>query len=154
MTKDDPFGLENDKGRTRIRPVKRERSRPTASSNRAGGKLAATAPERLQQTRTGDNPLISAFSVLMGIAPELERATAPQNPDILRARLLENLTFSRDAAVNRGVPLARADQAAWFVAALLDDIALNTPWGSASGWPRQPLVTQIGITLWIAHELL
>ena len=30
---------------------------------------------------------------------------------------------------------------AWFVAALLDDIALNTPWGGQSDWPRQPLVT-------------
>ena len=42
-----------------------------------------------------------------------------------------------------GPPLARADGAAWLVAALLDDVALNTPWGGASGWPRQPLVVSL-----------
>jgi type VI secretion system protein ImpK len=41
------------------------------------------------------------------------------------------------------VPLARADQAAWAVAALIDDLALNTPWGGASAWPRQPLVSTL-----------
>jgi type VI secretion system protein ImpK len=98
---------------------------------------------RLRQARAGDNALVSAFSVLLGLAPELERATAPENPDVLRARFLENLTYSRDTAVSQGIPLARSDQGAWFVAALLDDVALNTPWGAHSGWPRQPLVTQI-----------
>ena len=29
------------------------------------------------------------------------------------------------------------------VAALLDDLALNTPWGGASAWPRQPLVVML-----------
>jgi type VI secretion system protein ImpK len=143
MTKDDPFGLENDAGRTRIRPVNRPRAAPT------GGPMRQTAPSteygagRLRQARAGDNALVSAFSVLLGLAPELERATAPENPDVLRARFLENLTYSRDSAVSQGIPLARADQGAWFVAALLDDVALNTPWGAHSGWPRQPLVTQI-----------
>jgi type VI secretion system protein ImpK len=41
------------------------------------------------------------------------------------------------------VPLDRADAAAWAVAALIDDLALNTPWGGASAWPRQPLVTTV-----------
>lgn len=143
MTKDDPFGLENDAGRTRIRPVNRPRAAPT------GGPMRQTAPStqygaaRLKQARAGDNPLVSAFSVLLGLAPELESASAPENPDVMRERFLENLTFSRDNAVTQGVQLARADQAAWFVAALLDDLVLNTPWGAHSGWPRQPLVTQI-----------
>jgi type VI secretion system protein ImpK len=39
-----------------------------------------------------------------------------------------------------GVPMTRANQAAWFVAARIDDIALNTPWGGHSSWPHQPLV--------------
>ena len=41
------------------------------------------------------------------------------------------------------MPLARADAGAWAVAALLDDLALNTPWGGASAWPRQPLVSTL-----------
>ncbi|TGS49535.1 type VI secretion system protein TssL, partial [bacterium M00.F.Ca.ET.179.01.1.1] len=76
-------------------------------------------------------------------APELESALAPENPEVMRTRLLDELVQARDAAVAAGSSLERADQAAWAVAALLDDLALNTPWGGASAWPRQPLVVML-----------
>ncbi|MEQ6250634.1 type IVB secretion system protein IcmH/DotU [Sulfitobacter sp. HNIBRBA3233] len=137
MSADDPFGLENDAGRTRIRPVRR--------ASQAAQAPAAAAPRGapIRTTRASDNPLVNAYAALLGLAPELERATAPENPDVLRTRLHDTLTQSRDAAVSAGVPLSRADQGAWFVAALLDDIALNTPWGGNSGWPRMPLVVSM-----------
>ena len=152
MSRDDPFGLENDAGRTRIRPVKKSRTtqQATAPAGSQGGfpgsfsgQPTPGASVRLREVRSNDNPLINAFSILLGMAPELERATAPENPDVLRERLLDNLTYARDGAVTAGVPLTRADQAAWFVAALLDDIAINTPWGGASGWPGMPLVVSL-----------
>ncbi|MGR3270604.1 type VI secretion system protein TssL [Thalassococcus profundi] len=136
MSADDPFGLENDAGRTRIRPVRRS-AQP--AQRQAGA--APVAPVRI--SRASDNPLVNAYAALLGMAPELERATAPDNPDVLRTRLLESLTHARDSAVSAGVPLSRADQGAWFVGALLDDIALNTPWGGHSGWPRMPLVVSM-----------
>jgi len=146
MTSDDPFGLENDAGRTRIRPVRKTGQSATQPTRPTGG--AAPAPSvapgaRLRGARASDNPLVNAFSPLLGLAPELERAHAPENPDILRERLQDNLTYARDNAVSSGVSLNRAEQATWFVAALLDDIALNTPWGGYSGWPRLPLVTAL-----------
>ena len=137
MSVDDPFGLENDAGRTRIRPVRRNASAPHP---------AASAPAQgapIRAGRASSNPLVNAYAALLGMAPELERATVPENPDVLRTRLHETLTQSRDSAVSAGVPLSRADQGAWFVAALLDDIALNTPWGGNSGWPRMPLVVSM-----------
>lgn len=163
MSRDDPFGLENDAGRTRIRPVKKNtqsqrQQQPIYGGGQSGGGSSAGqggfpggAPGqvsdygsvRLREARSNDNPLVNAFSILLGMAPELERATAPENPDVLRERLLDNLTYSRDGAVSSGVPLTRADQAAWFVAALLDDIAINTPWGGSSGWPGLPLVVSL-----------
>ncbi len=153
--KDDPFGLSNDAGRTRIRPVKGERTaQPTAQPGYAAppaynqpsynqpapGAPAGRGP-RVRHSRAHPNPLVSAFSALLEIAPELERAMPPANAETLRLRLQDNLIDARDGAVGMGVPLTRANQAAWFVAALLDDIALNTPWGGHSDWPRQPLVT-------------
>ncbi|MFD1343687.1 type IVB secretion system protein IcmH/DotU [Litorisediminicola beolgyonensis] len=135
MTSDDPFGLENDAGRTRIRPRRSTGGGPAA----ARPALVATGAP-LRDARASENPLVRAFAALLGMAPELERATAPDNPDVLRTRLQENLTYARDSAVSMGVPLTRADQGAWFVGALLDDVAINTPWGGHSGWPRLPLV--------------
>lgn len=133
---DDPFGLDQDAGRTRIRPRSSgARPRPTPA------RIATGAP--VHDVRANDNPLVASFASLLGLAPELERATQPENPDLLWARLLETLTVSRDAAVSKGVPLSRADQATWFVGALLDDIAINTPWGGGSAWPRRPLVAEM-----------
>jgi type VI secretion system protein ImpK len=150
--KDDPFGLSNDAGRTRIRPVRSGAAqtpgaRPvvpgTVDARLSEPRMAERGQARVLHARAHPNPLISAFAALLEVAPELERAAPPQNPDTLRARLHDNLIEARDRAIAAGVPLARADQGAWFVAALLDDIALNTPWGGNSGWPRQPLVTSL-----------
>lgn len=140
MSDDDPFGLETDAGRTRIRPARAAPTPPQRTMPQAG---QVDASARMRQARVTDNPLLSSFGLLLGMAPELERAQQVENPETLRARLLDNLTYARDGAVSAGAPLARADQAAWFVGALLDDIALNTPWGGASHWPAQPLVASL-----------
>jgi type VI secretion system protein ImpK len=97
----------------------------------------------VRHARAHPNPLIAAFAPLLEIAPELERAAPPPSAETLRVRLLDNLVTARDVAVAAGVPLSRADQAAWFVAALIDDLAINTPWGGHSDWPRQPLVVSL-----------
>jgi type VI secretion system protein ImpK len=134
MSREDPFGLNEGTGRTRVRP-------PPGGAVRSPPRAASDfAPP---QSRDHPNPLVAAFGTLLAFAPELESATAPTDPETLRTRLLDGLVSARDAAVGRGVPMARADQAAWAVAALLDDLALNTPWGGASAWPRQPLVSTL-----------
>jgi type VI secretion system protein ImpK len=97
----------------------------------------------VKRSRAHPNGLVQAFAPLLEFAPELESALPPESPEVLRTRLLEELVRARDAAVASGSSLERADQAAWLVAALLDDLALNTPWGGASAWPRQPLVVML-----------
>lgn len=158
-SKDDPFGLSNDAGRTRIRPQRGggvagatagPQSQGASSAGISGrsdphgapGKPGASSP-RVRHARAHPNMLVAAFSALLEIAPELERPDPPAQPDTLRARLYDNLVDARDAAVGMGAPLTRANQAAWFVAALIDDLALNTPWGGSSDWPRRPLVTEL-----------
>ncbi|AWC24013.1 Root adhesin [Aminobacter sp. MSH1] len=133
MSQDDPFGLSEDRERTRIRMVGTPMPRAPMPFN--------AAP--LLRARAHPNKLVNAFSALLEFAPELENALPPENPEVLRTRLLEELVRARDTAVASGSSLERADQAAWSVAALLDDLALNTPWGGASIWPRQPLVVML-----------
>ncbi len=135
MVKDDPFGLSEDLGRTRIRPAAAPRSQPTQSY------AANYAP--IARNRAHPNALINAFSALLELAPELENARPPEDPETLRTRMLNELGSARDAAIAAGSPLARADNAGWCVGALLDDLALNTPWGGNSSWPRQPLVVSL-----------
>lgn len=135
MSRDDPFGLSDDRERTRIRLVGTPMPRAPVPLPPSG------AP--LKRSRAHPNALVNAFSPLLEFAPELESALPPENPEALRTRLLDELVRARDAAVTAGSSIERADQAAWVVAALLDDLALNTPWGGASVWPRQPLVVML-----------
>lgn len=131
---DDPFGIQDDRGRTRVRqPPPSGRPRPP----RGGGEPVAV------RARDHPNPLVAAYATLLAFAPELESAMAPGDPEMLRTRLLDGMTSGRDAAVARGVTMARADAGGWAVAALLDDLALNTPWGGSSAWPSQPLVSTL-----------
>lgn len=136
---DDPFGIGQDHGRTRIRPPPPSAQAPYPAADPA---RRATAPATIRG-REHPNPLIGAFAGLLAVAPELEAATAPADPEHLRAQLLDGLVRARDAATAAGIPVNRANEAAWAVAALLDDLALNTPWGGASAWPRQPLVSTL-----------
>lgn len=155
---DDPFGLMNDAGRTRIRPSGRRLDPPSTAApaqprarqawnpapRRADFQAALSPPAApVRHARAHPNPLIASFAPLLEIAPEFERAAPPPSAETLRVRLLDTLVDARDAAVTKGVPLSRADQAAWFVAALIDDLAINTPWGGHSDWPRQPLVVSL-----------
>jgi type VI secretion system protein ImpK len=134
MSRDDPFGLSEDRERTRIRLVGSPMPRP---------QMPALPGIPLKRSRAHPNALVNAFSPLLEFAPELENALPPENPEALRTRLLDELIRARDAAVAAGSSIERADRAAWVVAALLDDLALNTPWGGASAWPRQPLVVML-----------
>jgi type VI secretion system protein ImpK len=135
MSRDDPFGLSEDRERTRIRlvgpPLRRVPAPPPAPF------------VAVSRNRHHPNGLVNSFAALLEFAPELESVQAPDDPETLRTRLLEGLVKARDAAVGAGSPLERADAAAWAVAAMLDDLALNTPWGGASAWPRQPLVVML-----------
>ncbi len=137
MSRDDPFGLSEDRERTRIRLV----GSPAPQARMPQPAMPAGPPVR--RARANPNVLVNAFSALLEFAPELESALPPDNPENLRTRLLDGLVRARDSAVAAGASLERADQAAWAVAALLDDLALNTPWGGASVWPRQPLVVML-----------
>ncbi|WP_192256014.1 type IVB secretion system protein IcmH/DotU [Mesorhizobium caraganae] len=135
MSRDDPFGLSEDRERTRIRLS----GAPTPRAM----PLPASGVTAKRSSRAHPNVLVNAFSPLLEFAPELENALPPENPEALRTRLLDELVRCRDATMAQGSSLERADQAAWLVAALLDDLALNTPWGGASAWPRQPLVVML-----------
>src|SRR5690349_6896027 len=101
MSRDDPFGLSEDRERTRIRLSGAPMPRPLSPSPISTG--ASGAP--IKHARAHPNGLVNAFSPLLEFAPELESALPPDNPEALRTRLLDELVRARDAAVAAGFPL-------------------------------------------------
>jgi type VI secretion system protein ImpK len=145
MAKDDPFGLYAQSDRTVvIRP--QPGGRPSAEPLRAtppDPPVAGFAVPLELPIASGRNPLLSAALPILSLAPLLRNPTPPADPDTLRTRLQGELDRYREAVRAAGCDPTAADQAAWALAALLDDIALNTPWGAASAWGRRSLVASI-----------
>jgi type VI secretion system protein ImpK len=139
--KDDPFGLHDAGDRTVfIRPqpggrgpAMRPAPPPSAYTDGAPVDLAASHP----------NPLVAAAGALLSLAPRLRTASPPARPEELRERVLAELRRFEDRATAQGVPHRLAQQAAWALSALIDDIVLNTPWGRHSSWPQQNLVATL-----------
>jgi type VI secretion system protein ImpK len=149
MPDDDPFGLYAQTDRTvvmRPRPGGRRPAEPPDpfGLGRAGTDgAAAWSPTPVLPARAGANPLLSAAVPILSLAPLLRGPNPPADPETLRGRLLEELDRYREAARAAGADQVETEQAAWALAALLDDIVLNTPWGVNSAWGRRGLVASV-----------
>ncbi|MEM7060508.1 MAG: type IVB secretion system protein IcmH/DotU [Pseudomonadota bacterium] len=135
MNKDDPFGLMHDPAMTVVRPVAAYNSQPKSQPQPIN---LSEAPARVH-----DNPVVVAFARILDLSQDLRRANPPEDPEGLRVRLHHDIIAARDVAVSEVGSLHRADSAAWLVAALIDDLVLNTPWGGHGTWPSQSLVATI-----------
>jgi type VI secretion system protein ImpK len=140
--KDDPFGLYDAGDRTvftRPQPGGRGPApRPSPSAPPAYGSSAD-----LGLAASHRNPLVAAAGALLSLAPQLKTASPPSRPEDLRERVLAELRRFEDRATAQGVPHRLAQQTAWSLSALIDDIVLNTPWGRHSSWPQQNLVATL-----------
>jgi type VI secretion system protein ImpK len=148
MTEDDPFALYAHDDRTVVIRPQPGRRRPAAatppppdfSSWDRAQPLPLLAPT---SGRFSKNPLLAAAVPILNLAPLLRSPSPPADPPSLRNRLLEELDRYREAARGAGADRAVAEQAAWALAALLDDVVLNTPWGAGSGWGGRGLVASL-----------
>jgi type VI secretion system protein ImpK len=86
------------------------------------------------------NPVVAAAAPLLNLAVRLKHRLAHEDVDALRVRVMQGLDqFERHLA-----PLglaARAVRASKYaLCATLDDLVLNTPWGSRSVWTTRSMV--------------
>ncbi len=149
--KDNPFADPGDGERTVIRPSpgRRPAAPQSAAPQPAAPRPAPPPPERPAALESepialpgeGINPVVGAASVLLALAPPLRRATQAQNVADLRQRIIAELkTFERKIRA-LSLPANALRGAHYAVCATIDDIVLNTPWGSHSLWTSQSLVS-------------
>ena len=144
---DNPFSEPEDSDRTIIRPVPGGGARRTAPAP-TRGPTAPVQPRRLdpvaEGTETlavGATPLAAAASPLLQLLARLRNtAHAPDTGDLRERTVREIRTFEQKAR-DAGVPMEQLRPAHYALCASLDDVVLNTPWGSAGGWGAQSLVS-------------
>jgi len=122
----------------RPRPAGRPAQAPGPDATQAGGRSGAAAAI---EGMAADNPLVSAAGPLLMLAA-LIRGTASQ-PDVegLRRRAASELRAFEERAGRLDLPRQTVRQARFALAATIDDLAQNTPWGGNDVWAKRSMVT-------------
>ncbi len=143
MSQDDPFAEpDDDAEKTVIRPSPGGR-RPAASAAPPPPQRAAapmpTGPQ-VAIAQTGINPLVAAASSLLGLAIRLKNRASHSDVEGLHSRVVNEVKKFERAALNSGASPEAVRAARYALCATVDDLVLNTPWGSRSLWTSRSMV--------------
>ena len=147
---DNPFSEPDDSDRTIIRPV------PGGAARRAApppAQQAATPPppprpgrpealaEGTERLAIGATPLLAAAAPLLQLMARLRNTANPPDTGDLRERTVREVRAFEQQARDNGVPMEQLRPAHYALCSSIDDVVLNTPWGSAGGWDARSLVS-------------
>jgi len=154
MTIDDPFAEPPESERTIIRPNPGGRqpmeaappppvaAAPLPAPPMPPPAAAAMAPQRpiALGAVKNINPLVNAALPLLDLAVQVKNRAVHNNIESLRDRVVAEI----NAFERKIMPLSLAPQtmraARYALCAMIDDIVLNTPWGSRSVWTQRSMV--------------
>ena len=142
---DNPFDEPGDTDRTRIiRPSPGGRSPappPRPLPDAAPRAAPAAGPAAVSALPSvGASPLLAAAAPLLQLLGRLRSVAAAPDPADLRARAVQELRHFETAAQATGLPPRTLRTAHYALCASLDDVVMNTPWGSTGAWAQGSLV--------------
>lgn len=151
---DNPFGDPGDSERTVIRPrpgvARGPASQPPQAQQAGQPRTGSAAPPSFPGTPShvlrdlpglGVNPVVDAAATLLALATRLRRARQPQNIVALRERVISELKVFEQKIRAQSLATTLVRAAHYVVCATIDDIVLNSPWGSQSLWTAQSLLS-------------
>ncbi|MGZ5904562.1 MAG: type VI secretion system protein TssL, long form [Reyranella sp.] len=149
---DNPFAEPEDDNRTVIRPTPgRRRAQPAGPPGPAGGEPPprrdppAARPvamvEGTENTAIGEDALTAAAAPLLQLMARLRNTANPPDSGDLRERTVRQVRIFEQEARDKEVPLEQLRPAHYALCASLDDVVLNTPWGSSGTWSEHSLVS-------------
>ena len=134
---DNPFSEPDDGERTIIRPVPGGRQpkvpvppEPAAAAVPSPTAAAAPAADGVEGVAMGLGPLVAAAAPLLQLLARLRNTVNQPDPGDLRERAVRAMRDFEQRARDAGVPLELLRPAHYALCASLDDVVLNTPWGS------------------------
>lgn len=150
MSIDDPFGEPPESERTIIRPnpggrQPAEAAPPVAAAvppPAAAAPMPVASPQRPMALVAVKNlnPIVNAALPLLDLVVQVKNRAVHNNIESLRDRVVAEI----NAFERKITPLALAPQtmraARYALCATVDDIVLNTPWGSRSLWTQRSMV--------------
>lgn len=146
---DNPFSEPDDPDRTVIRPAPggrraapaRPPEMPAAAAPSAFSSAPAAAAESAETITSGQPPLLAAAAPLLQLLARLRNTYSQPEPAELHDRAVRQIRAFEAEARQAGVPAEQIRPAHYALCASLDDVVLNTPWGSAGAWAQRSLVS-------------
>ncbi len=165
MSSDDPFSNSGDSARTVIRPTPGGRrelpSSPGMPSQSpvppAVGQPASPPPLGANQSYVpqtdilgapGINPLVDSAAALLALAAQLRNMASQPDVAGLREHVVQQIKLFEQQARAKGATPEMVLTARYVLCAFLDEIVLNTPWGSESVWSAQSLLSSFHKETW------
>lgn len=129
----DPFAFDDDDDRTVLRPGSGSSFSPAPpKSARVQKNLPALG---------GINPLERAASPLLTLYISMRESVSHPNPEQLRNRIINELNEFRHSAQQILADNKKVTQASYILCTVLDEAAMNTPWGHQSNWAQHNLLS-------------
>jgi type VI secretion system protein ImpK len=150
---DNPFAEPNDDDRTVIRPTPgRRRAGPAEPAGKAPAEPASARQdatvgrpvamaEGTENISIGSDVLTAAAAPLLQLMARLRNTANPPDAGDLRDRTVRQIKIFEQETRDKGVPLEQLRPAHYALCASLDDVVLNTPWGSSGNWSERSLVS-------------
>ena len=147
---DNPFLEPDDNERTVVRPVpggRRAAPSPVPAEGpqpTPSGQFDRAAPlsgEGAESVAMGVNPLVAAAAPLLQLLARLPNTLRHPDPGELRERAVRAVHTFEERARELGLPRELLPPAHYALCASIDDVVLNTPWGSTGVWDANSLVS-------------
>src|SRR5215468_4377571 len=141
---DNPFSEPERTERTVIRPVPGgQRAPPLPSGTPAMGasRNATPAGDGVESIAIDVNPLIAAAAPLLQLLARLNNTSNQPDPGDLLERSVRAMRTFEQRVRDLGLPIELLPPAHYALCASLDDVVLNTPWGSTGTWAARSLVS-------------
>ncbi|WP_415897748.1 type VI secretion system protein TssL, long form [Neptuniibacter sp. QD72_48] len=95
-----------------------------------------------------ENPLIAMVSPLLTFASKIQSASECPNLDEFHRYALDQLNFYRSQGWGIQADPNTAHQISYAMCSLVDEIVLNTPWGSTSRWSGDSMLINLHQEAW------
>jgi len=140
MDNDDPFFSPKQDDRTVLKPMPGGRRADLRNLPPRSNNSVAVSGEPLPKLGTL-NPLESAASGLLALITRLNNVASHPDPVGLKNQLSQEIKIFQDEAFHKGIEQNTVHTARYVLCTTLDEAVLNTPWGHASGWAQQSLLS-------------
>ena len=148
MMSDNPFSEPDDDDRTVIRPSPGGKPRtpppqtPAAGTEARRPAAAAGGPaEGSDNLALGAEPLLAAAAPLLNLMTRLGRVVHAPDAGELYTRTVAEVRQFEKSGRDAGVDMELLRPAHYALCASIDDVVLNTPWGSSGDWHARSLVS-------------